>query len=402
MSQATVSARETRPAFPLRVSDNKRYLVDAKGRPFLINGDSPWELAWQLTREEAAELLDDRRAKGFNAILVDVLPYSEWSPYLTEKNRYGHGPFRTPGDFATPDEAYFAHLDWVVRTAGERGMLVMLVAADLGSAGEHPAASGAKQGMWHEQYLSNGVEKCHLYGRYLGNRYKSFPNVFWVLGGDRDPGDVTEHVEAMARGLEETALAHLKTYHAGAKNGSIFFHNASWLDINMSYGYTEPYGFVLDDYRKEPTKPCFLGESGYEGEANDKRPGTPLRVRRQAYWALLSGVCGHLYGSAAWTVQPDVWRRWLDSPGAQHIAHFGRLFRSIDWFCLVPDMEHEVLTGGLGEAGSAGYAICAWIPDGSLAVCYVPTADGDGGPAQAQGPRAGTLVRPDERSLHER
>jgi len=373
MSQAAVSEKETRPAFPLRVSDNKRYLVDAKGQPFLIHGDSPWELAWQLTREETVEFLENRQAKGFNAILADVLPYSEWSPYLTERNRYGHGPFRTPGDFATPDESYFAHLDWLIRAAGERGMLAMLVAADIGSAGDRPLA-GAKNGMWHEQYLSNGVEKCYQYGRYLGSRYRHFPNVLWVLGGDRDPGDVTEHVEAMARGLEETAPAHLKTYHAGAKNGSIFFGNSSWCDINMSYGYSEPYGFVLDDYRREPTKPCFLGESGYEGEANDKRPGTPLRVRRQAYWALLSGACGHLYGSAAWTLQPEVWRKWLDSPGAQHMAHFGCFFRSLDWFRLVPDVEHEVLTGGLGKAGSPEFSTCAWIPDGSLAVCYVPTA----------------------------
>jgi len=374
MSQTAVSVKETRPAFPLRVSDNKRYLVDTKGRPFLVDGDSPWELAWQLTREEAEELLNNRQAKGFSALLVDVLPYSEWSPYLAERNRYGHGPFRTPGDFATPDEAYFAHLDWLIRAAGERGMLVMLVAADLGSDGEHPPASGAKQGMWHEQYLSNGVEKCYQYGRYLGSRYRSFPNVLWVLGGDRDPGDVTAHVEAMARGLEETDPGHLKTYHAGAKNGSTFFHEAPWCDLNMSYGYTEPYGFVLDDYRTQPTKPCFLGESGYEGEANDKRPGTPLRVRRQAYWALLSGACGHLYGSAAWTVQPNVWRKWLDSPGAQHMAHFGRFFRSIDWFRLAPDMKHEVLIGGLGQAGSPEFATCASIPDGSLAVCYLPTA----------------------------
>ena len=161
MSQVAAPTKTPPPAFPLRVSESHRYLVDAKGRPFLMHGDSPWELAWQLTREEAVELLDNRRAKGFNAILVDMLPYSEWSPYLTEKNRYGHGPFRTPGDFATPDEGYFAHLDWLIRTAGEKGMLVLLVAADLGFAGEHPSASGAKQGMWHEQYLSNGVEKCY-------------------------------------------------------------------------------------------------------------------------------------------------------------------------------------------------------------------------------------------------
>jgi len=120
------------------------------------------------------------------------------------------------------------------------------------------------------------------------------------------------------------------------------------------------------------SKPCFLAESGYEGESNDGRGGSPHRIRRQACWAILSGACGHLYGSAAWTVKPEVWRKWLNSPGAQHMADLGRFLESIPWHRIVPDTKHEIVTAGFGELGKTDYATTAWIPDGTLAITYLP------------------------------
>ena len=73
--------------FPLHVSENKRYLVDSAGKPFLLNGDSAWEIDWQLNRDETESYLDKRRQQGFNAIGVDAIPYSEWSDHVAEKDR---------------------------------------------------------------------------------------------------------------------------------------------------------------------------------------------------------------------------------------------------------------------------------------------------------------------------
>ena len=47
-----------RAAFPLKVSDNHRYLVDKNNHAFLIHGDTPWEIAWRLTKEEALTHMD--------------------------------------------------------------------------------------------------------------------------------------------------------------------------------------------------------------------------------------------------------------------------------------------------------------------------------------------------------
>lgn len=74
-------------SFPLHVSENKRYLVDSSGKPFFLNGDSAWEIDWQLNRDETEKYLEKRRQQGFNAIGVDAIPYSEWSDHVAEKDR---------------------------------------------------------------------------------------------------------------------------------------------------------------------------------------------------------------------------------------------------------------------------------------------------------------------------
>jgi hypothetical protein len=56
--------------FPLRVSANHRYLEDRNGRPFLVQGEAAWSLVTGVTKQEAERYLDDRRRKGFNAIIV--------------------------------------------------------------------------------------------------------------------------------------------------------------------------------------------------------------------------------------------------------------------------------------------------------------------------------------------
>ena len=53
--------------FPLQVSENHRYLVDSKGKPFFLLGDTPWFLQ-KLPREDIRRVLEDRKAKGFNTL----------------------------------------------------------------------------------------------------------------------------------------------------------------------------------------------------------------------------------------------------------------------------------------------------------------------------------------------
>lgn len=100
-------------------------LEEADGKPFLLQGDTAWSLMVQLSKEETEEYLENRRQKGFNAILVNLIEYfyADQPP----ENKNGAVPFTTPEDLSTPNDDYFAHADWVIQKAGEKGILVVLI-----------------------------------------------------------------------------------------------------------------------------------------------------------------------------------------------------------------------------------------------------------------------------------
>ena len=79
---------------------------------------------------------------------------------------------------------------------------------------------------------------------------------------------------------------------------------------------------MLADYCRLPVKPVVLAEGAYEdGPEYPSRPITPYVVRKQAWWAFLSGGF-HTYGhNDMWRKNPT-WRASLDSPGATPNGHF--------------------------------------------------------------------------------
>src|SRR5689334_21323605 len=85
--------------FPLTIADNGRFLVDQKGAPFLVVGDSAWSLIAQPGEAEIDRYLDDRAQRGFNAVIVNLIEHRFCThPPLTHA---GLAPFRKTGDFST-------------------------------------------------------------------------------------------------------------------------------------------------------------------------------------------------------------------------------------------------------------------------------------------------------------
>ena len=109
-------------AYPIKIGPTHRYFVDQNNHPFLMQGDSAWSLIVGATKDEAEQYLENRRRKGFNTIIVNLIEHKFNGP----KSRDGEGPFLVTGDFSTPNEKYFEHADWVIRKAGEKGILVLL------------------------------------------------------------------------------------------------------------------------------------------------------------------------------------------------------------------------------------------------------------------------------------
>lgn len=340
-----------RMTFPLRAADNGTYLVDARGAPVFLHGDSAWSLIAKLTRAEAEDYLSDRAARGFNTVLVNLIEHK----FATRppRNAEGEAPFLHNGAFNTPNDAYFAHADWVIRCAARHGIAVLLAPAYLG---QH----GGDEGFYQEMQTS-GSAALHAYGEYVGARYAAFENVIWVLGGDYlPPAEGLELVRAVGEGIRRHDTRHLFTAHWSAEVSALDVPDPAirgWLNLNTTYTYASVYAKSLHDHAR--ALPHVLIESAYENEHDS----TPQSLRAQAYAAVLSGATGQVFGSSAiwgfWS-----WRRYLDSDGSRSMTHLRTLLDTLPWQTLVPDLAERVLRG----------AHLASTPDGNLALAYVPSS----------------------------
>jgi hypothetical protein len=359
--------------YPLKVSVNKRYLVDQNNVPFLLQGDAAWSIIVGLTREEVEQYLHNRRQKGFNTIMVNLIEHKFCKN--PPKNAYGEEPFTKPGDFSTPNEKYFAHVDWVIEKAADYNIQVLLAPIYLGY-------EGTDEG-WFKELMASNLETRLEYGRYLGNRYRNFDNLTWLMGGDRNPGPALERIDMIALGIKEFDKRHLFTAHCHPETSAIDqYLSSGWLDFNTTYTYAIVHRKLLYDYNRTPIMPFILVESTYEGEHN----ASEVQIRRQAYWSVLCGGFGHIFGN--WPIwafgwkdplgntyhRPDVdWKAALDSPGATSMMHWGNLFRSRKWCDLVPDQRHQVVTDGLGEFCGLDYLAAACTTDNSTVIAYMPS-----------------------------
>src|SRR5437763_15734600 len=86
---------------PIRVSDNGRYFVDHKGKPFYFLADTQWELFRRYSLDEAKVILENRKAKGFTVLMVMLTGVGPG----TEPNLAGERPW-IKDDPASPNHAY--------------------------------------------------------------------------------------------------------------------------------------------------------------------------------------------------------------------------------------------------------------------------------------------------------
>jgi len=368
--------------FPLALSEDRRNLVDTQGQPFLIQADSAWSLVAELSDDDTIRYLDDRARRGFDAILISVPEpaFTHHSPPWA--NAAGEEPFADVNDWTTENEAYFAHVDWVLRELDRRGMLALVAPAYLGY-------DCSPEG-WCTQMFANGVERLQEYGRYIGARYRDFPNIMWVQGGDLTPSTSGEPsqmdlVNAVANGIAEGDDGlHYHAAHWSRGTSGADLSGLTWLDIDTTYAtFEEPvYEQMLADYaRDEGVMPLLLLEASYENEHDTSM----LRLRSQMYQAVLSGGCGFVFGNfPIWrfwdpgdpgsTVEdgafPGGWATALGSPGSESSRIAGEFFRSLPWQDLQPDLDHEIVTAGAGTIGDETYALAAGTRDHATVIIY--------------------------------
>jgi hypothetical protein len=302
-------------------------------------------------------------------------------------NLAGDAPFGG-ADFTNFHEPYWAHVDHVMQRCLAYGMTVLLMPLFVGLTGGEGYLTSLRD-------TSDAV--IEGYGTFLANRYKGFPNLIWLLGGDADPNDavVYRRLDRLAMAIKAADPLHLMTLEAtcvletgaGAPNGGYSSVDAQriaygvvrpWLDINWVY---QPLRSVMSGAQRSYSQglPCLLGEDWYELE----RSTTATQLRAEGYGAVLGGcVLGRIFGNGAiWPFNsanagnginagPPTWQSQLSSAGSVGQQLLGKLFRSRSFHLLVPDTSNVVMT-----AGAAGGSVCARTSDGQTIIVYLPSSE---------------------------
>jgi chitodextrinase len=338
----------------------------------MILGDSPQAMVGNLSEADSATYFANRQSLGFNSAWISILcdPYISCSSTGTTVD--GIPAFTTPGNLATPNPAYFQRVDDMINLAAQYGITVFL----------DPIETGG----WLNTLESNGLTADYNFGLYLGNRYKNFPNIVWLNGNDfqswqSSPNDDAD-VAAVAKGIQAADPNHIQTVELNYQLSSSL-DDPNWaaiVGLNAAYTYFPTYAEMYHAYNQSSSVPAFLVEEHYEGENVGGELGTPLVLRRQEYWTMLSGGAGQLYGDVyTWQFLPG-WQSNLNTTGTTQLGYFQNLFKPLAWYNMVPDQSNTLVTAGFGTFSRSGlvsannYVTGAMTLDGSLAMAYVPAA----------------------------
>jgi hypothetical protein len=363
----------TSTSFLTGVSAGGRFLVDQNGQPFLVNGDSDWNLAFALSPADQNTVLADRHANGFNTVLTDLVSMTGAANYE------GDQPF-SGSDF-TPNPAYWSKIDTFFQEAKANGITVFALPVDSYSIGMLQPMT---------------VAQAQSFGTYLSDRYPkaSYPNIVWMFGNDW-AGDGAgccnqwpwpAWYASLMAGLQSNG-PRLTTVENGyweslSSDGQQFGPTVA---INWAYSYHPTYEDVLRGYAAK-AEPVVFGEGAYENPSTGF-PGTPLDLRKQLAWTMTSGGAGSFYGNDSLWQFSSGWQSQLDTTIVAQRKALDSVFAGMAWQNLQPDTSNLLVTAGRGgedtalsttsapdtnDPSTGWYVTAAYTADGTLAVIYNP------------------------------
>lgn len=335
----------------LQVTENGRYFQNGD-TPFFWLADTAWMLLQNLSLEDTYRYFRNRKELGYNVIYADLQHRSY------QKNLAGESAL-TDNDFTqiNTDGGYWKHIDAVLSMAEELGLYMGILP------------------VWGGHFVQRGIlnrENLTGYMKFVIDRYKEYPNIIWILGGDVR-GDVNRELFCtMGKMLKEADPDRLVGYHPfGRCDSSLWFHEETWLDFNMFQSGHRRYDqvklaawddnlekegcfgedswkYVKRDYERPIIKPVLDGEPSYEwivqGLHDFSQPyWKAADVRRYAYFNVLSGAAGHTYGHNsimqfyADTSKPGefgakyLWEDAIHHPGGAQMSHLKHLMESVDF-----------------------------------------------------------------------
>ncbi len=403
----------TASAFPIKLSANKRYFVDANNNPWLMVADAAHHLMPVIgsTTSSIQQYLNDRKTNGFNTINFygACASTSGTCPPSGAANN-GQLPFLTGNtnatyDLSTPNPNYWSQVDNVINQANSLGLVVLFEplpwGVDFGTAMENTTGP--------VNYISCGnpvTLPCNShdynFGVFLGSRYKNSPNIIWQFGQDfrgANLPDATfmDYQAQVIAGVASVDKNHLITaqmnYYRSYTQEAESLANANFnSNVNLSFVYTyyETYDYIHSAYAASPTMPAFLGESNYETANNtgllSPSAANAFITRMEMWWPMTSGATGFEFGNEHVNHFDSSWQSNLDTTAALQVKYVVQLLNTLPWQNLVPDTNHVIVTTGFGTCNSTSAnnenlynATCATTAADSLAsatvsVTYTPVS----------------------------
>jgi len=286
---------------PLRISNDRRYLEHADGKPFFWLGDTWWmSLCKRLSWEGFKMLTKDRVKKGFTVIQIVSGLYPDMPPF--DPRGANEAGFPWDESYTQINQAYFdmadRRIDWLV----QNGLVPCIV------------------GSWGFFIEFAGEQAMKKHWRNLVARYGAYPLVWCIAGEATMPYYLTpffgsqdekakEYVArtrtrwtTIARFIRSTdPYHHPMTIHAAPVSHLV--DDPSLIDIEMLGGLSHGYDpealsrtvdtFVESNLRR-PRMPFLVGEGCYEGISG----ACWENIQRLAFWtSILNGACGHTYGA---------------------------------------------------------------------------------------------------------
>lgn len=418
--------------FPLTVSSDGRYFKQSDGTPFLICADTTWSLAVNIPLASIDAFLVDITSRGFNAVMSNAIEH-HYTVTAPPKDRAGLVPFTkqlgaatftgspsgttgaagTQGQFTAdpysninnqaadwtfPNNSYWQNIETILSACLAHGVMVFVWPAYLGFHVNDEgwlnemvivdAVTGAG-GFTGQPWADATKSKLWNYGAWLADRWKAYPHIVWVMGGDY--GANTQTLNTAQRNAVNNVMAGLKSV-AGQ---SSLLYTAHWerpcisddttmtagaWDLNFAYADDATAELTRRGYAVASVKPTILGEYFYEAGLF----GGSAPYRRYLYWGLLGGIAGTFFG------HEQLWRFDDGTPGTDYttlLATTGTLdasrlfafFKARPWHRLRPNGLNSIGTlitagGGTASPQSTTYVAAAATPEGDLLLAYVPPA----------------------------
>ena len=321
----------------------------------------------------------------------------------TENDGLGNNPWNGGAAFTGMDRAsaYWAHVDDVLQRAAAHGITVLAGTAFTG-------AFDNCSFPYYGNMATTSDATLTAYGAFLGNRYKSYPNIIWLQGGDANVNlcgsGLAKKVDDIAKGIRSVDTAHLMAVEAtsgvwgeaSATHWSSYTFGAGnpsgWITIGTIYPKGTPDNVfsaeiaqiisqTLTETGATPVVPYFSVEDAYEYEPFSA-PYNDQQLRQEGYTEILSGaILGRLFGSSGvWPFGAgccqygSTWQANMEHASSFDQQRLGQLFRSREHWKLVADTNHSVVTAGYGSG--EGLAVASRTSDGQTIIAYIPKGNG--------------------------